>query len=598
MTRLSSRYALMGAGVVFCLMPAGSAFAQAQSSEQQKCINAIYKAGAKIIGAVGKNFTTCVSDATDASLPGGQTTDDCLAADNGLGIGKAQTGLITASTKSCSAVPTIGPNDAAVAADAFADDPMRAGDLFGLPVDDAIVPSSLDSAGAYCQEGVVASLGKLMKAMTKEFDSCVSSGLRAGTIDSPTDVGACVGVDASGKVLRAVQKTQLNIDKRCPGLMVADYFPGACAAEPLSNLAACSADLLDCGICLTMLAAGGVTADCDALDNGQDDNSCGPDWPATPEEYVAGPTAYISDVQVPTIVNDEPTCCRDFGTISRDFIEDGTDKRDNALARLADSLSGIGFDLEALLNEAIQDGSVSLLLDHPGLDTMSLPEDELALTALTSEWTNGTDYSTASAGTGQFLIERGSFVPGKGEPLSVFYPSMFDEGVDGLQAGPSTLNFPIPFGIVLLDLPIASVNITGDSTVLPAGIQYDNGAVSGYLLVDSFYTALNQLLDSPLCDCLGHTQSLYYQDEEGAWTSQGRCVSMAADKCPEETESICVTLGGDGGLSSPPQVCTLLPVVIEGAADIDLNNNPSYYEGFSAGFNFSAVPATVVGVTP
>ncbi|HYC56988.1 MAG TPA: hypothetical protein VEL28_18790 [Candidatus Binatia bacterium] len=601
MTRFRSS-ALLGAGVALCLLPAGSALAQTQSSTQQKCINAIYKAGAKVMGAVAKDYTACVSDAAAADLPGGQTTDDCLSADNAGGVGKAKIGLVTASTKSCAAVPTIGPNDANEAAEAFASDPMRAGDLFGEPVDNAIVLSSLDDAGATCQEGVVASLGKVLKAKTKEFDRCVADGMRAVTLTSPQGIGACVGTDPGGKIQRAIDKAQLNIDKRCLGLTVGDYFPGDCAAEPMADLAECASDLLDCGICLTALAAGGVIADCDMADNGQDDNSCGPIWQASPDEYVAGPTAYISEVEVPEIVLDEPTCCRDFGSISRDYIEaqsvgETSNKKDNALARLADSLISLGFDLELLLNEAIQDGTVSLLLDHPGMDTNNLPA-EFALAALTSEWTNATDYASASAGTGDFLLDRGAFVPGTGEPVSVFYPSTFDEGVDGLDAGPSTLNFPIPFGILLLDLPIASVNISADATVEPGGISYENGEVSGYLLVDSFFEALNNLLDSPLCDCLGHTQSIYYKNVDGEWTGFGRCVNDPGAVCTEESESLCVTLAGSDFMSSPPEVCGLLPSVIGGIADLDLNNDPENWEGFSAGFQFTAVPANVIGVTP
>jgi hypothetical protein len=315
-------------------------------------------------------------------------------------------------------------------------------------------------------------------------------------------------------------------------------------------------------------------------------------WPPTPQDYVAGPISYLNTLVIPGVdMNGDPVCCRDFGTISRDYITNGTNKIDNALAKLAAQLSSF-VNFQDLIDQGIMDGSIVLILDHHLLDYQNLPDD-FYLAPFNGSFDTGTTYTEANAGTGEFLLSQASFIGGTGEPLNVAYPSVMTS--TDMTAPSSTLTLPLPLAVTVLNLPILDTQAVADhGTITAAGINYTNGELSGYVETAQIFGALNAILLSPTCSCLGISSDVYTQNMDGSWSST--CVSNAATLCTQPGEDICVTLAGTNVLNG--EVCSVLPNFMNNAADIDLNSDPTAYEGLSMGFQFTGVTGTVNGVAP
>jgi hypothetical protein len=329
-----------------------------------------------------------------------------------------------------------------------------------------------------------------------------------------------------------------------------------------------------------------------------------PTWPANPQSYTSAKASYIDTLTIPPIgpklcsaghcqtgetctTNSDcyagPTCCKDFGAISRDHIEASTNHVDNALAVLADGLGALGIDIQATLTNSIQDGSLVLLLDHRDLDEGSLPDD-FALAQFIGSFAPGTDYTIASAGNGAFYASTASFLPGTGEPRNWYQPALMS--VSNMTAGPFALSLSLPFGFLTLDVGAEQAGVTGAPTISPGGVAYAGGKITGFILTDDIFAGLNLVLNSPTCACLGIHPDVYFKQPDGAWDSA--CISNASTLCPDMAEEVCVTLAGNNLLGSPPQVCGALPVALAGAADIDLNSDSNVYEAMTVGLQFTA----------
>jgi hypothetical protein len=103
------------------------------------------------------------------------------------------------------------------------------------------------------------------------------------------------------------------------------------------------------------------------------------------------------------------------------------------------------------------------------------------------------------------------------------------------------------------------------------------------------YTAINTIIDQN-CACIGNTQPIYTQDTTNQeW--EGACVANVNTVCPSNAEEICRVLAGsniqNGG------VCGVLPSILQGAADIDADNDDNF-EALSIGFEWSAARADIV----
>lgn len=319
-----------------------------------------------------------------------------------------------------------------------------------------------------------------------------------------------------------------------------------------------------------------------------------PVWPADPQDYVAGPSSYLNTLVLPDVISNIPQCCKDFGSISKDKIEDNTDYPDNGLAVLANALSVFGINFQTTLDDGIADGSLVMLLDHPNLGVTALP-DQFALVQMLGAFEGVTDFTLADQGLGTFLASAGAFVPGSGEPLNYYHPAYMD--TDEMTAGPFTLQISLPLGFLSLNVPAQQGEINADpGAVSAAGVPYTNGTISGYVLLTDVFGTVNDILNSPTCSCLGHSSDIYVQLPNGSW--DGNCITDPASLCTDPSESLCVSLSGTSLISDPPQVCGLLPNLLSNQADIDLNADPTNFEALSVGLQFTAVNAAIVGIAP
>lgn len=309
------------------------------------------------------------------------------------------------------------------------------------------------------------------------------------------------------------------------------------------------------------------------------------EWPDSPDDYVGAITGYAYDMSFPEIIDGVAQCCKDFGSISRDNIENGTDNVDNALARLAVSL-GDTYDFQQQLNDAVESGDLVLLVDHRELDG---DPDDFVLTVPFGTFAMGTNYNKARAGNGEFIVLRDSFVEGTGRPENVFNPSSVAGGETA--AGPSDLTMWLPMSTTMLPLPVSAAEITGSVQFDADGASYVNAKISGYFLLGDLWDTINEILQRPECACLGLTGPVYVEIAPGLW--DGYCLDDAEIRCTGAEEGVCVTFA-DTDLADG--ICGVGPAIFGAMADIDLDGDPDIYEALSVGFIWNAVPAKIVGV--
>lgn len=307
-------------------------------------------------------------------------------------------------------------------------------------------------------------------------------------------------------------------------------------------------------------------------------------WPATPEDFAdsANANTYISELITPEILDNEPTCCKDFGDISKN------EGIDNALAELDEAIAGFGASLAGSLQNGINQGSVVILLDHRELSGAD-DADGFVLSWLNGAFADGTSYANASSGQGQFLLAADSFDAGTGEPQIVFNPAQMVLGE--MSAGPAPVSLLLPLDDAFLSVTVQNAEVTGTATLSLDGVAYTAGTISGYIEVENLIDALNELAASS-CGCLGLQQPLF-EEVDGEYV--GNCVDNVAAACPNQDEEICRVIGGNVALPNG-EFCGVLPNLFEGSADISTNGDPDTYEALSLGLEWVGVNAEVTGI--
>lgn len=324
-----------------------------------------------------------------------------------------------------------------------------------------------------------------------------------------------------------------------------------------------------------------------STDGGGTDGGGIPPWPATADAYTAELTAYVNDLQKPAKVGFTYACCRDFGAISKDKIEEDRDDLDNAVAAFFDALGLLtGVNLQDNIDENLTDGSLMILFDPFGYRA---PDEAFVLARFDGAFEGTTTFTEAAAGNGTFLLARDSFLPGTGEPQTKLDATISSAGE--LHATGPSLDFAL--GLYGATLKIRLEDLVFDATAdeTSSTLGYRRGKMSGYFTVDAFFDAINTYVEDS-CGCLGLAAPLFSKDGAGTWS--GDCVVDAATACALPEESFCVTMGNDDALSS----CVLTPQILPDAADLDIDGDPATYEALSLGFTWTAAPAEVVGLSP
>ena len=254
---------------------AAPADAQIQDKSQQKCINAMNKAGAKLAKTQGKENAKCVRNGGKGTETNAQA---CLTADAKSKVSKAEGKTATAETKSCTTAPSFGKRPAAaVNAAAKGEEVSLVSDIFGADLTAAVISATVDKAGAVCQGAVIKSYEKLVATKVKTFLKCKKTGLKDGSITSAATLETCFDAivsDPKGKVGKAKTKLAATFTKKCPSPAVDldAAFPGNCVgASPFSD---CVDAAAECRVCLMLDAMDGLARDCDIFDDGIANLSC------------------------------------------------------------------------------------------------------------------------------------------------------------------------------------------------------------------------------------------------------------------------------------------------------------------------------------
>jgi hypothetical protein len=294
-------------------------------------------------------------------------------------------------------------------------------------------------------------------------------------------------------------------------------------------------------------------------------------WPSSPDAYAFGPASRIDSVALPDFSGGTPSCCRDFGSISADYIERGTHYVDNALGQMLASLADAGapsFDDE--LNGAISDGTLVILLDHRDLDGATDP-DGFCLARL-----DGT-----SDGSGGYLAGRGSFVTGTGEPLETFPASM---SAGEMVAGRGTFHLPIPLHASLV-ATFQDAELAGSASIGSTGVGYTAGTFSGYVPIEDFLGAYNALVVSE-CSCLTPPSAMFTRVSDGSIVAD--CSGLTVADCVSAGNDMCASIGSS---------CAYLASILQSFLDLEVDSTAPGYDAYSFGFEWTAAAASVTGVT-
>jgi hypothetical protein len=284
---MSIRNALVSTLAVGSLLLLTAPSGAQQSADQQKCLNALNKNGAAVAKVQGQENVGCVKGIGTGKIPG--SAQACLTADSKQKVGKAQGKTTAAQTKSCGTPPDFGYTSAGTVNTAAASEKVSLmADIFGAPLDPAVISCASNKAGCTCQQKALKSVEGLAAVKFSEFVKCKKAALKAGAnaasalANCVSDAGTAgsIAADSGGKITKAAQKLSDALVKSCVGISP-DPFPGDCAGQDPSNgqLSTCLDQQVECRVCLTINSMDGLSVDCDLFDDGTANTSCVPPPP-------------------------------------------------------------------------------------------------------------------------------------------------------------------------------------------------------------------------------------------------------------------------------------------------------------------------------
>jgi len=284
------------------LLAPAAANAAAQSSGQQRCIDAMSKRGALAMKMQGKSVRDCVRAAARDAVddlgipPQTQTATACLTNDVRRRLEKVVAKVEKDDATRCLAAAEQRPDFGYTGAVRIGGPTQTASvllveDLFGNAFDDALVSRDDDPDGARCQEDIVRRTFQLTDRLWKEARRHAVNVLKGkgrltgGDPIAPVTSGAelvaeiqaYVAADERAKLLKAEAKISDAALARCPASAPAldDLFPGVCApALDAADLAACAARRGRLAFWRTLATFGALDVGCDVLDDGAQNATC------------------------------------------------------------------------------------------------------------------------------------------------------------------------------------------------------------------------------------------------------------------------------------------------------------------------------------
>jgi hypothetical protein len=257
--------------VAATLLLSGTAFGAAQTKPQQKCINTLNKAMAKVAGTQNKANAKCAK--TIAKTGSG---DYSMCASTDAKVDKIAGKTCPAETKACTTAPEFGSTSCSTVNSASE---YNAGEL-GEDVFDStagIALCSSDKPACKCQGKAFKGANKLFKAYQKEFNKCKKGGLKSGTIVDIAGMNACMSTDAKLKISKAETKLDGAVTKLCVPVTT-PFTAGACMGLNDAMLTECLVERVRCRHCLVAALSDDLTLNCDIYDNDSDEGSCFDDF--------------------------------------------------------------------------------------------------------------------------------------------------------------------------------------------------------------------------------------------------------------------------------------------------------------------------------
>ena len=275
---------LVTSSIFFFVLAAGTADAQV-SKQDQACINTFGKNAWKVAKAHSGIVSKCLRQYASGTLIA-TTPEACVRSDPGGKLTSTVASALSGTNARCAAgLPPFGVEltDISLSRSAFSRAALGEIDLVhGIIGSDLDTSMFVDPIAATCQAKVAAAVLKCQDTRLREFMKCQKLGLRSGLItDAASLTATCLGSGTdpqpdSGKIaLDCGVKIAQAIARSCPSTPITQAF-SACGASNESTVPSCLSGEAACQSCRLLNDVGGLTRDCDLLDDGNGANgSCG-----------------------------------------------------------------------------------------------------------------------------------------------------------------------------------------------------------------------------------------------------------------------------------------------------------------------------------
>ena len=247
------------------LLSSGVAFGQAQSKNQQGCVNALNKDGAKVGATQGKENTSCIKNAGKGKESNPQA---CLTADSKGKVAKAASKISADFDKKCTAetpttgVPGVFSGTAAAVADAGQDDEVQfVADVFGNDARHRHPHrQGRFEVPGHGEQGLGEDLRDVHEGLSEVQEGGAEGGQLSGCLRARRwRQGGQDGEQASGG-----HRQEMRQYSRCRS-----FAPGLCSGSSTGDLADCIAERVRVPRrARSQNRMDGLHVNCDALDDG------------------------------------------------------------------------------------------------------------------------------------------------------------------------------------------------------------------------------------------------------------------------------------------------------------------------------------------
>ena len=254
------------------------------------------------------------------------------------------------------------------------------------------------------------------------------------------------------------------------------------------------------------------------------------------------------------------------------FDLNGDGEVDNGAGDLINNLGGLlggGLDIDGAIQDAIDSGQVTVLLDMQGLDDSS-NDGSVQLDGF------------FGYGDGGYLVQPSSFVPETQIPI-VSFPGSITGGA--LLAGPSTFAASIPLSGSVLDIEVLDTWISGKVVTTDGSFAIEQGKLGGLLPMAQLVDAINALAGS-MCSCLANGGDILSLSGENS-LSCAAGFQFGASTCGAGDNEICTGVADNKTLA-----CIAIGII---KPDIDTDDS-GQADAFSVGATFASMPVTIAGV--